>query len=320
MFYAIDKNTKKIVQVADANPFTTYICPSCEEEVIIKGGDTTRVKKHFSHKKGMDCDTFKHDNSDWRSKMLKSFPSCFKEVTLRVNLTQQEIDAFRCAYIDTSYASLDIPVREASEKYKKIVHRADILLPANLKDFCALREGNTVIDSSFLIDNSYDLPNYRGTVIEFQHNKISSEEFAERNLFYNACGYHVVWVFDMRKYFDKSKIVLKSIYNDTGRKLFRWNAPLDTFDGFQPQLKPMRISIYFLIDDFHLNRVVWCPVDQITKQVDWYRVVLDPEISTAGFSTSRTLSCYEHLKESMRKTFQIEEDTEDSKVYIDFDF
>lgn len=34
------------------------------------------------------------------------------------------------------------------------------------------------------------------TVIEFQHSPISAEEIAERNSFYRACGYKVVWVFD----------------------------------------------------------------------------------------------------------------------------
>ena len=35
-----------------------------------------------------------------------------------------------------------------------------------------------------------------GTVIEFQHSHISPEEIAERNKFYTACGYKIVWVFD----------------------------------------------------------------------------------------------------------------------------
>lgn len=35
-----------------------------------------------------------------------------------------------------------------------------------------------------------------GTVIEFQHSHISPQEIAERNKFYTACGYKIVWVFD----------------------------------------------------------------------------------------------------------------------------
>lgn len=42
-----------------------------------------------------------------------------------------------------------------------------------------------------------------GTVIEFQHSPISSEEFEARNCFYKNCGYRVVWLFDAT---DKMKI------------------------------------------------------------------------------------------------------------------
>ena len=35
------------------------------------------------------------------------------------------------------------------------------------------------------------------TVVEFQHSKISIEEFRERNEFYTSCGYDVVWIFDL---------------------------------------------------------------------------------------------------------------------------
>ena len=34
------------------------------------------------------------------------------------------------------------------------------------------------------------------TVIEFQHSRISGEEFESRNSFYKSCGYRVVWLFD----------------------------------------------------------------------------------------------------------------------------
>ena len=42
-----------------------------------------------------------------------------------------------------------------------------------------------------------------GTVIEFQHSPISSEEFETRNCFYKNSGYRVVWLFDAT---DKMKI------------------------------------------------------------------------------------------------------------------
>ena len=41
------------------------------------------------------------------------------------------------------------------------------------------------------------------TVIEFQHSRISGEEFESRNSFYKSCGYRVVWLFDAT---DKMKV------------------------------------------------------------------------------------------------------------------
>ena len=38
------------------------------------------------------------------------------------------------------------------------------------------------------------------TVIEFQHSRISVEEFRERNEFYTSIGYKVIWVFDLVDY------------------------------------------------------------------------------------------------------------------------
>ncbi len=35
------------------------------------------------------------------------------------------------------------------------------------------------------------------TVVEFQHSRLSSEEFDDRNTFYNSLGYRVIWVFDL---------------------------------------------------------------------------------------------------------------------------
>lgn len=45
-----------------------------------------------------------------------------------------------------------------------------------------------------------------GFVIEFQHSSISFEEFQERNAFYQAAGYQVIWVFDLQKEFSERRI------------------------------------------------------------------------------------------------------------------
>lgn len=57
-----------------------------------------------------------------------------------------------------------IECREVVVEKDGVVHRADILI--------------------------------NNTVIEFQHSRISGEEFESRNSFYKSCGYRVVWLFD----------------------------------------------------------------------------------------------------------------------------
>ncbi len=63
-------------------------------------------------------------------------------------------------------------------------------------------------------------------VIEFQHSRLSAEEFQERNSFYNNCGYHVVWLFDMSEFFNEDKLIL-----DEDEKAYHWKRPLATFQN-----------------------------------------------------------------------------------------
>ena len=57
------------------------------------------------------------------------------------------------------------------------------------------------------------------TVIEFQHSGITLDEFTERNEFYNAAGYEVIWVFDLQKEF-KDGHIHKEIRNGDE---YRWS-------------------------------------------------------------------------------------------------
>lgn len=45
------------------------------------------------------------------------------------------------------------------------------------------------------------------TVIEFQHSKISYEEFQERNNFYNSLGYKVIWIFDAIEAYQNKNLI-----------------------------------------------------------------------------------------------------------------
>ncbi len=61
-------------------------------------------------------------------------------------------------------------------------------------------------------------------VIEFQHSNLSAEEFDERNTFYNNCGYHVIWLFDMTNDFLEERISLNDDNNS-----YLWKRPWGVF-------------------------------------------------------------------------------------------
>ena len=63
-------------------------------------------------------------------------------------------------------------------------------------------------------------------VIEFQHSKISTEEFDRRNEFYTRCGYKVVWVFDLSEVRDHL-----FIWQYTNTIRFSWNWAWHTWDN-----------------------------------------------------------------------------------------
>ena len=69
------------------------------------------------------------------------------------------------------------------------------------------------------------------TVIEFQHSPLSSEEFTERNNFFNALGYKVVWVFDVVEKYENGYI--EFLYkNDYGHNIYSWSRRGKTFDHY----------------------------------------------------------------------------------------
>ncbi len=61
-------------------------------------------------------------------------------------------------------------------------------------------------------------------VVEFQHSRLSPEEYAERNQFYSSAGYHVIWLFDMADDYREGRFLRQE--NSTA---IRWNHPWNTF-------------------------------------------------------------------------------------------
>lgn len=66
----------------------------------------------------------------------------------------------------------------------------------------------------------------RRVVIEFQHSPLSPDEFTERNKFYNALGYRVIWVFDASNDYYEGKITEHKFKEN----IFSWKRPRNTFN------------------------------------------------------------------------------------------
>ncbi len=88
-------------------------------------------------------------------------------------------------------------------------------------------------------------------VIEFQHSKISREDFEERNRFYKSCGHNIIWIFDA-----KGKI------KSEGDSLV-WKVASDLF----PEMKtpPDAIFIQNIHDAF--PEVLWLLNDYNEKRI-----------------------------------------------------
>ncbi len=89
-------------------------------------------------------------------------------------------------------------------------------------------------------------------VIEFQHSAISMKNYQERNKFYNACGYSVIWVFDLIEEFSKDIICC---IDDNNR--FSWGSPRNLFSN--QAFDNEKVTVYFQFSDKesgkHLFRV-----------------------------------------------------------------
>lgn len=72
------------------------------------------------------------------------------------------------------------------------------------------------------------------TVIEFQHSKLSFEEFNNRNDFYNSLGYKVIWIFDAVDAYENGDI---KVYMDND--CFRWNNALINFKYYDNNMVDM---------------------------------------------------------------------------------
>ena len=58
-------------------------------------------------------------------------------------------------------------------------------------------------------------------IIEFQHSRITSEDFHERNNFYNSLGYNVIWLFDFDELEGRYQYIHPDQYDDFVQKFVR---------------------------------------------------------------------------------------------------
>lgn len=91
-------------------------------------------------------------------------------------------------------------------------------------------------------------------VFEFQHSALSSDEFYDRNIFYNTLGYKVIWVFD-----EIEQYISGEIDNYRG-DLWAWEKYRKTFDDFN--CKDKRVEVYLHLEDDYLVRVTWSTGDK----------------------------------------------------------
>ena len=96
-----------------------------------------------------------------------------------------------------------------------------------------------------------------GIVVEFQHSRMSSEEFDMRNQFYSRAGYKVVWLFDLADEYDDDRFAYGNKSN-----CYRWKYHWHTFDNFIPR-DNKKISVYFQIErdpdaeGYGIENLIW---------------------------------------------------------------
>lgn len=91
MFIALNESGER-VEIRDAVKNNKYFCPVCGEPLIIRAADSLAVKMHFAHKRGTQCDDWKHDMSEWHYNWQQCFPKACREVVVENNGEKHRAD------------------------------------------------------------------------------------------------------------------------------------------------------------------------------------------------------------------------------------
>lgn len=93
----------------------------------------------------------------------------------------------------------------------------------------------------------------RREVIEFQHSRITSEDFHARNEFYNSLGYSVIWLFDFDELEGRYQYIHPDQYDDfvqrfvrDGQKVYAMDQDTyrSTFGDWKAKSK--KVHVYFM--------------------------------------------------------------------------
>ena len=119
-----------------------------------------------------------------------------------------------------------------------------------------------------------------GFVIEFQHSKITRDEFNSRNEFYTSLGKKVIWIFDMREVIDSGRMECYGDVNGGGK--WEWKHAWKVFSDWNPAYDK-DIIIFFQTSDYnfndedgdgHIERVVWVAdsISYMSKFITSYKI------------------------------------------------
>ena len=89
-------HSKDRIHATDANKQDEYVCPICNNKVMLRKGKVN--VDHFAHQSKCD-DTWNYDMSVWHSEWQQQFPKRNQEVVVEFNGKRHRADVMACGYV-----------------------------------------------------------------------------------------------------------------------------------------------------------------------------------------------------------------------------
>ena len=227
MFYAISQEKGRVSARALANhrvklsaPLhgkkrAELICPFCRTAVHLV--EKKAIQPYFRHCSLIECEYEKtgKGKTPWHQAMQNLFAECYQEAVVSTKISPHMLKRHSHIWgFPNEY--------EDAKRFIDIKHIADV------------RYGNVVV--------------------EFQHSKMTPEEFAYRTWFYNVNHCFVVWVFDVSEedmqVVDASPATTPKLENIIGSNTtleWNWLNPKPTFELVSPAVQRLlpNFALYF---------------------------------------------------------------------------